>query len=139
MITGYPPPTGLKKCLKFVYDFSVLGGATGSIVLTTPDGVIPANFVVQNAWIDVLTAPDSATHLSTFALTSGEGAGDLVVAALVSGAPWSTAGRKVTIPLLGTIATWIKTTVQRSPAVVVAVEALTAGKFNLFVEGMVSV
>ena len=126
-----------KSVLQFVYDFSVLGGATGSIPLTQINGPIPNNFVIQNAFIDVITGLTGGAG-ATGALTTGQGAGDLVVATLAAGAPWSTVGSKVTIALLGTIATWIKATSSRSPALVVAVNALTAGKFNLFVEGYLS-
>lgn len=65
-------------------------------------------------------------------------AGDLVIASVVTGPPWSTTGFKVTVPLLGTLATWIKTTQSRVPALVVGVAALTAGKCNLYVEGIMA-
>lgn len=127
-----------KSMLQFVYDFSVLGGSTGSIPLTQINGPIPNNFIVQNAFIDVISGLTGGAG-STGALTTGQGAGDLVIATIVAGAPWSTTGSKVTIPLFGTIATWVKTSAERSPALVVAVNAVTAGKFNLWIEGCLSV
>lgn len=136
-LTGIPAALAF-RAYKYVYDFSVLGGASGTIVLTAPDGALPDKFVIQNAYLDILTVPDSAAHTATVAVTTGQGAGDLVVAAQVNGAPWSSLGQKVTIPLLGTISTWIKTTAARSPAIVVATQNLTQGKFNLFIEGEVS-
>jgi hypothetical protein len=126
-----------KSVFQFVYDFSVNGGGTGSIVLTQINGPLPANFVIQNAFIDVITGFTGGAG-ATGAVTTGQGAGDLVIATIVAGAPFSTTGPKVTISLLGTIATWIKTTAPRSPALVVAINAVTAGKFNLFVEGTIS-
>jgi hypothetical protein len=126
-----------KSAFQFVYDFSVLGGATGSIPLTQTNGPLPTNFVIQNAFVDVISGLTGGAG-STGALTTGQGAGDLVVATIVAGAPWSTTGLKITIPLLGTVATWIKTSAQRSPALVVGVNAVTAGKFNLIVEGYLS-
>lgn len=121
---------------KYTYDFAVLGGATGTIVLTATSGAIPDKFVIQNVLVDVRTVLDSATHVATVALATPQAANDLVVAAIVAGAPWSSTGRKVTIPLLGTIATWIKATAARSPAIVVAVEALTQGVFDVYVQGV---
>lgn len=128
---------GLKSIYKFIYDFSVLGGATGSIPLTQTDGPLPASFVVQNVFIDVLSGLTGGVG-ATGAITTGQAAGDLVIATIVAGAPFSTTGLKVTVSLLGTIATWVKTTAERSPALVIAVNAVTAGKFNLMVEGVIS-
>jgi len=126
-----------KSIFQFVYSFADLGGATGSIPLTQINGPIPNNFIVQNAFVDVISGFTGGAG-STGALTTGQGAGDLVIATVIAGAPFSTTGPKVTIPLFGTIATWIKATADRSPALVVAVNAVTAGKFNLFVEGALS-
>lgn len=126
-----------KAVYQFVYDFTVLGGATGSIPLTQINGALPNNFIIQNASLDVITGLTGGAG-ATGAVTTGQAANDLVLATVVAGAPFSTIGPKVTIPLLGTIATWIKTTAQRTPALVVAINAFTAGKFNLFVEGIPS-
>jgi len=126
-----------KQTFQYVYDFTVLGGATGSIPLTQINGPLPNNFIIQNAFIDVISGL-TAGALATGAVSSGQSAGDLVIATLIAGAPFSTTGPKITIPLLGTIASWIKTSAQRSPALVVAVNAITAGKFNLWVEGVLS-
>jgi hypothetical protein len=134
----YKSGTGAAKSIfQFVYDFSVLGGATGSIPLTQINGPLPNNFIVQNAFIDTISGLTGGAG-STGAVTTGQGAGDLVIATVIAGAPFSTVGPKITIPLLGTIATWIKTTAQRTPALVVAVNAVTAGKFNLWIEGVLS-
>lgn len=128
---------GNKKTYKFVYDFAVQGGAIGDLALTAPDGQLPANFVIQSAWLDVLTAFTGAAN-AELALSTGVGAGDLVASAVVTGAPWSTTGRKVTIPLFATISTWIKTVTAEDPVAVASVGAITAGKFNLFLEGYLS-
>lgn len=127
-----------KKTYQFTYKFSRDGGAAGSIALAQLDGPIPSNFVLQNSFLDITTALGSA-GLATAAVTTGQGAGDLVVATAFSIAPFSTTGPKITIPLLGTIATWIKMTADRSPALVVAIADLNAGAFNLFCEGYLSV
>lgn len=138
LTTGlYEFPGGVPKAVyQFVYDFAVLGGAQASIPLTQLNGALPNNFVIQNAFLDVLTPLTGA--LAVAAVTTGQAANDLVVATVIAGAPFSAGGVKVTIPLIGTIATWIKTTAQRSPAIVISVANVTAGKFNLFLEGYLS-
>lgn len=126
-----------KRSYKFTYDFSVLGGAQGTIVLTQIDGALPDKFVIQNALVDVIT-PLSSGGAATASLGTGQSAGDMQAATLVAGAPWSSAGLKATVILLGTIATQIKTTAARSPVIVIAIADLIAGKLNLFIEGFIS-
>lgn len=126
-----------KAIYQFTYDFAVNGGAQGSINLTQINGPLPSNFVIQNALVDVITALGSG-GAATAALTTGQSAGDLQTATVAAGAPWSSAGMKATTILLGTIATQIKTTAQRTPALVVAIADLNAGKLNLFIEGFLS-
>lgn len=123
-----------KQTYRFTYDFAVNGGAVGTIVLTPANGVIPDKFVIQNAFFDVITPLNSA-GAATAALTTSQTANDLISATAFDGAPWSSAGLKATLILLGTIATLKKTTAARNPALVVGTAALTAGKFILFVEG----
>ena len=123
-----------KKTYEFVYDFTVQGGAISTITMRAVRGAIPANFIVQNAFLDVITGFTGTAVIAVDLQT----AGDLVVAAVAICAPYSTAGRKVTIILLGTIATWIKTTAVRTPTLTVTVGAITAGKMRLFVEGFQS-
>ncbi len=114
------------------YDFARDGGASGAIALQPSSGSqgtnLPTNFVVTGAILEIITPPDSSAHLATIALTSGESSGDLKTATIVSGTPWSTTGLKALTALL-------KTTASRAPAMVVAVQDLTAGKFTLHIEG----
>ena len=131
------PVALVQRTYKFTYDFAVNGGAVSTIVLSQADGPLPTNFVIQNASLDILTALTSG-GAATAGLGTPQGAGDLVTATLISGAPWSSTGPKATAVLLATVGTWIKTTAGRSPAIVVGLFALTAGKFHLFVEGYVS-
>jgi HK97 family phage major capsid protein len=90
---------------------------------------IPSGAVVLGGLIDVITALTSG-GAATGALKV-EGAGDLVAATVVSGAPWSTTGRKSIIPVF-TGATTVKTTAARDITLTVAVAALTAGKFDVY-------
>lgn len=128
---------GSKRTYKYTYRFATLGGAVGTIALTAPDGAMPANFIIQNAFIRVHTALVH-TAAATAALTTGQAAGDLIAATVVAGAPWSSTGLKLCIPDLATVADQIITTAARSPSLVVAVDALTAGSFDLFIEGFLS-
>ncbi len=117
------------------YDFDRDGGAQGTIALNPSSGSqgtnLPSGFVVTGAILEIITPLDSAGHTATVALTSGESAGDLKTASVVSGVPWSTIGLKSLVALL-------KTTGSRAPAMVVGVQDLTAGKFTLHIEGYLS-
>jgi len=115
------------------YDFAVDGGTVGTKILRAGDGAgnsIPAGSVITGGYIEVDTAVTSG-GAATIAVTL-EGAGDLVAAAAVSGAPWSSTGRKDIVPT-GTGSTTVKTSTARSLNAAVAVAALTAGKFRVVV------
>lgn len=108
------------------YNFATDGGAIGSINLMAD--TIPSGAIVLGGFIEVDTA-----------LTSGgaatgrldvEAAGDLQAAAVVSGAPWSTVGRKSITPAF-TGATAVKLTAARNIVFAIATAALTAGKFKV--------
>lgn len=134
-----PGDTGLKPKYQFTYDFAVLGGAISTIVLTQVDGPLPNKFIIQNAMLDIITPLDSATHVGFAGLSTGQVADDLVTAIIVAGTPWSAIALKATKVLIATITTQIKATAARSPSIVISAEALSAGKFNLFIEGFQSV
>ncbi|WP_405149445.1 hypothetical protein OG589_14550 [Sphaerisporangium sp. NBC_01403] len=117
------------------YDFAVDGGAVSTITLRSAPGdsngnEIPAGSLIMGGYIEVDTAVTSG-GAATVAVNS-EGAGDLQAAAAVSGAPWSTTGRKAITPVF-TVGTSVKTTVRRNLAVTVAAAALTAGRFRVVV------
>ncbi len=115
------------RVAKYTYDFAVQGGAIAALPLT--GSALPAKALVYGGFMEMITALTSGGAAS--AALSVEGANDLVVATLVSGAPWSTQGRKAIIPVF-TAATIVKTTVARTPALTPSGFVLTAGKFNLF-------
>lgn len=116
--------------LLYEYDFAVDGGAVGTINLRGQR--LPSGFVVLDSVIEVLTVPTSG-GAATIAVTSGEAAGDILAATGIGVAPWSTLGRKAGIPV--SAATSIKTTAVRTPAIVVATAALTAGAFRIRLSG----
>jgi hypothetical protein len=119
--------TGRVKTVRGEYDFAVDGGAVSTITLRG-DNTIPAGAVILGGYVEVDTAVTSG-GAATVAVNV-EGAGDTVAAAVVSGAPWSTTGRKSVIPAF-TGATTLKTSVARSIAITIAVAVLTAGKFRV--------
>lgn len=111
------------------YNFAAQGGAIGSIVLAG-DSAIPAGATIVGGYLDVVTPPTSG-GAATIAIQV-EGAGDVVAAAAVAGAPWSTTGRKSVVPAF-TGATSVRTTAVRQVTAVVATAVLTAGAFNVVV------
>lgn len=108
--------------LQAVYDFAVKGGAQGDIAL----GTIPAGTIILGGVVKVLTPLGSGG--SATAALKAEAANDLVNAAAISGAPWSTAGRKSVIPVFTGVSS-VETTVARSLSLTVATADLNAGKF----------
>lgn len=122
---GTQPSLGLYRTR---YDFAFNGGAVGSIPLGDS---LPSGVIVMGGWIDVKTVVTSG-GAATLGLQI-ESAGDLVAAAVVSGAPWSTTGRKAVVPVF-TVASMVKTTTARQVTAVVAVAALTAGVFDVFLQ-----
>lgn len=112
------------------YDFAIDGGAVGAITLRSEDGPIPNNSYIIASALDVLTA--FTTAASGQAAVAVNSAGDLIAAAVVSGAPYSTTGLKSTTQV-GTGATMIKTTAARSPTITISVGAITAGKCRLVI------
>lgn len=121
---------------KFSYDFATQGGASGNITLLGDP--LPKNAVLWDGCVDVITALTSAGDGDgTAALSTSQSANDIVSAASVAGAPWSTTGLKATVPT-GAYNTAIKMTAQRAPILVVAGHDLTAGKFNLLIEYFLS-
>lgn len=112
---------------KFTYDFAVHGGAVGTIAVAASDP-IPSGAIVVDAFLNVLTVPTSG-GAATIAL-GVQAAGDLLAAAAIAGAPWSTTGLKSLTPAF-TGATAIALTAARSLIVTVATAALTAGKFDV--------
>lgn len=110
------------------YSFAADGGAVGNINLLPSN--LPAGAVLLAGYLEVLVVPTSAGG-ATIGISS-EGAGDLVAPAAISGAPWSTTGRKNLIPAF-TGATSVKLTAARNIVAVIGTAALTAGSFRVAV------
>jgi hypothetical protein len=128
---------GQKGIVKAKYDFSVLGGAVGSVNLRDPEDstktvTLPNKAVITTAYIDILTAMASAGGTGTIALTA-QSAGDLKAAVDAD----TLSGIVACIPT-GSAASSIKLTAERTLTATIATEALTAGKFILVVEYFVT-
>lgn len=106
------------------YDFAVLGGAVSTIPLMGATN-LPNNSTILGGWVQVTTGFTSADSTATVAIQVNA-ANDTINAAAVSGAPWSTTGRKAIIPVF-TAATMLRLTAARDISMVIGVEALTAG------------
>jgi hypothetical protein len=106
-------------------------GAANTTVAAHGTGLsLPAHAIIVGGFVDVNTAFTSAAGTATIAI-SVEGANDIISAAAVSGAPYSTIGRKAIIPKANTPeSTSVKTTLARAITCTVAVQALTAGKLT---------
>jgi hypothetical protein len=95
--------------------------------------ILPDNAIVWGGFVDVITPPTSG-GAATIAV-SLQSANDIISAAAVAGAPWSTAGIKAIVPKTNTPeSTGIKLTADREITVTVASEVLTAGKFSGYIE-----
>jgi hypothetical protein len=122
------------KSLVAEYDFAVDGGAVSTITLRSSvsdaqGNVIPNGSVIEGGYVDIATQPTSGTSTATIAVQA-EAANDIVNAVVISNAQWNSAARKSVIPAF-TGLTGVKTTAERNVKIVIAVEALTAGKFKV--------
>lgn len=143
-----------KKVVKipFAYNGTDSQGAANSTVATHGTGVfIPANAVVTNAFYNVRTTFTSAADSATLALSIAS-AGDLVAAIAIDDASnvWDSGvhGTLLTAPNLGndaahdtaleTIALFaalpLVMSAVKEVTVAVAVQALTAGEMDLYIE-----
>jgi len=113
------------------YNFAVHGGAQSSIVI----GNVPLGTTILGGWMNVETSPVGAG--ASIGVTI-EGAGDVVAVAAISGAPWSTTGKKAILPKRNTpeASSTITTTAARNILFVISGADLTAGKVQLYLEVM---
>lgn len=123
---GYPRAAQI-SVVRGRYSFATDGGAQGDINLTA-QALIPPNAIILGGFIEVDTAITSGG--SATVAVKVEGGGDILAAAAIGGAPWSTTGRKSVIPVF-TGATTVKTTAARRIVATVATADLTAGAFDV--------
>lgn len=129
------------RVLKVQYDFAKLGGAIGTKNLLVPataggpsalSGVLPKNALIVGCYIDV-TTPATTSASGTIALGTGQTGVDLKAALAAA----SYTGIVACIPT-GTAASAIKLTADSTPTFTIATGAITAGKFNILIEYILS-
>ncbi len=134
---------GSLRVARFTYDVAGTDSADGLNNAVGAHGVgvtLPANAIVVGGFLDVNTA--FTTSASGTLAIHVQAANDIQTATIVSGAPYSTIGRKAITPKANTPeSTSVKTTAAREITCTVAVGALTAGKLTgylYYVEGLAS-
>lgn len=147
------PGTVVRELAVATYDFATLGGAVGAIGL----GVyLPSKAIITKVWVDVVTTLTSPTTDAATIALHVQAANDIVSAIAISDASnvWDAGihGSKIGFPAFANdaaedtalevaalfAATYLKLTAVREITATVAVEDLTAGKFNVFVEYVIS-
>jgi len=128
--TSVSPENYLKKTVSKLYDFSVDGGAVGAHLLNVK---IPSGAFITRVFLEKTTTFASAGGTGTIAL-SLVSAGDILAAV---DADTLTGTFTATIPV-NTPATFVKNTAstEKELTLTVATEALTAGKYRIYVEYM---
>lgn len=122
---------GSLEVIRAKYKFSEDGGAAGTITLM-PGSYVPDGFVIYGGWVDVIAA---VTGSGASVAVQLQAANDLISAAAISGAPWSTTGRKAIVPVM-TAASSLKATAARNISAVITAADLTAGEFDIVLIGV---
>lgn len=143
-ITSGAAGLGALRVARFLYDGAANDSAGVSNLTVAAHGTgvtIPIHGIVVGGFFDVNTVFTSAGSTATIAIHV-QAANDVQTAAAVSGAPYSTIGRKAIVPKANTPeSTSLKASAAREITCTVAVEALTAGKLTgylYYVEGIAS-
>ena len=123
-----PFAMGALRVARASYDFADDGGAVSTIALTG-SSVIPPGAIILATLLNVTVAPTSGGAAT---ISVGvEAAADQQTAAAIGGAPWSTTGAKWATQTFTTAPD--VTTAARDISIAVAVAALTAGAFDVYV------
>ncbi len=141
-----------KHVMKVVFDTAATdtSDAANTTVAAHPVGAyIPNNAVITNAVIDVITTFTSAADTATIAVKV-QAADDIVAAIAINDGTnvwdaglhgtlmgnWALDGNSLTAVAMaaGRTGAMLKTTAMREVTFTVAVQALTAGKLNLYLE-----
>lgn len=121
-----------QRMARITYDFAVNGGAVSTIDL---GGSLPANALIRQAWVYVNTAVTSG---GTPAVSFGIGASSVnLLAAADITATFTLAAHPALIPV-GTAATMVFSTAGGNLKMAIGTAALTAGKFTVFLEYVVT-
>lgn len=119
------------RMAKIEYDFATDGGAVSAIDLGV---TIPAEAIIVLASVEVITTATSSGDTATGAI-SVEGANDVVTAIAISDGqnPWDAGVGPLIVVDPTDASTHVKATVARQVTFTIAVEAFTAGKFNVHI------
>jgi|GEM_PF-1222704 len=136
-VTSYNGITAtLKQSLAVHYDFATDGGAVGTITLR--GAVLPANAIITNAWLEVLTGFLPIT-VSTISLGLTGAATALRAAGVATAAPALDAIARVSVIAPQTPSAFVaKAATNRNFIATIAAGAFTAGQFVLHVDYVVS-
>lgn len=126
-----------KGTLKGIIDVadSRQGGAVGAHNILDEDGnalVLPAGAIITQGYLDVITAMTSTGNNGTVAINANS-AGDLLAAVDAD----TKSGITALVPV-GTAATMVKTTAERTLQYTVATNALLTGKWHVFLDYVLS-
>lgn len=121
-----------KRSFRAYWDFSIQGGSSAAAftlkdAVSGGNAVLPKGAIVSDCLIDVITAP-SPTPGASFAISTGQSAGDLKATVAVS----ALTGLVACVPV-GTAATSIKLTADRTMTATLTGNTVTAGKFYVLV------
>lgn len=123
-----------KGCARAKYDFAIQGGAATTVNLVDEDGLavkLPDKAIITNCIIDVITNPTSAST-PTIAIGAAS-TNDLKTATAIA----SLTGIVQGIPA-NTVGTAIKLSGEKTLTATIAGTTLTAGKFMVLVDFIVS-
>lgn len=122
---------GQRRTAIFTFDAGVAANQT--VGAHAAPFKLPANAIIVGGVVDVVKA--FTGEASAALAVSIAGANDIVASAAVSGAPWSTTGRKAIVPKANTPeSTGIKLTADKAITCTVATAALTAGKAVIYLD-----
>jgi hypothetical protein len=127
----------VKRTVRATYDFAAEGGAVSTIGLGV---TLPDNAIITRSWYEVITTLTSSGDNATIAIgLPTDDVGGIVAAIAIDapGDPWDI-GLHETIQT-GMVSNFTtKTTAAREISIDIAVEAVTAGKFIVFCEYVVT-
>lgn len=121
--TGVSAGAISRRTIVGTYSFATHTGGTGSYAVAH----LPAGARVLGGFVEVVGTPTAVSGTPTIAV-SVEAANDLITAASILGAPWSTVGKKAITPKVNTPETnSILLTAERDVTVAIATAAISTG------------
>jgi hypothetical protein len=130
------PATDMIRVAVATYDFSVDGGGAPGLITPAKTVSLPSGAIILGAGVRVITKPDGAAHTATIVIgtSAGSAANSIKAGAVaVSDATWNANSTSVAVVPVFTVATFVRMTAAGNITITTAVEALTSGKFDIFV------